>query len=123
MILSTDLSRIHTWMRRRYFHPTQFTISHTIVAWSRFVHFQTSQLSSAMHTPLVFQGAGSDFLETYNMTTKLTLGAYVIKVLMEQASRFDAMSVYLGKLADLATSQAEEIAKWTSKLIDAVTKI
>ncbi|QVM12417.1 hypothetical protein D8B26_007046 [Coccidioides posadasii str. Silveira] len=57
------------------------------------------------------------------MTTKLTLGAYVIKVLMEQASRFDAMSVYLGKLADLATSQAEEIAKWTSKLIDAVTKI
>jgi gas vesicle protein len=57
------------------------------------------------------------------MATKLTLGAHAVKALMEQAKRFDAMSVHLAKSADLATSQADEIAKWTSKLIDAVTKI
>jgi 1,2-phenylacetyl-CoA epoxidase PaaB subunit len=57
------------------------------------------------------------------MATKLTLGAHAAKALMEQAKRFDAMSVHLAKSADLATSQADEIAKWTSKLIDAVTKI
>src|SRR4051794_15652915 len=57
------------------------------------------------------------------MATKLTLGTHAAKALMEQAKRFDAMSVHLAKSADLATSQADEIAKWTSKLIDAVTKI
>lgn len=57
------------------------------------------------------------------MATKLTLGAHAISALMEQAKRFDAMSVHLAKSADLATSQADEIAIWTSKLIDAATKI
>jgi hypothetical protein len=33
------------------------------------------------------------------------------------------MSVLLAKSADLATSQADKIANWTSKLIDAVTRI
>ncbi|KAF2817573.1 uncharacterized protein BDZ99DRAFT_565297 [Mytilinidion resinicola] len=57
------------------------------------------------------------------MATKLTQGAHAISTLMEQTKRFDAMSVYLSKSADLATSQANEIATWVSKLIDAVTKI
>ncbi|KAL5312937.1 hypothetical protein ACEPPN_019363 [Leptodophora sp. 'Broadleaf-Isolate-01'] len=57
------------------------------------------------------------------MTSKLILAAHAVKALIEQAKRFDAMSVYLAKSADLATSQADEIAEWTSKLIDAVTKI
>lgn len=57
------------------------------------------------------------------MAAKLTLGSHAVKALMEQAKRFNAMSVHLAKSADLATSQADEIAKWTSKLIDAVTRI
>ena len=57
------------------------------------------------------------------MATKLTLGSHAVKALMEQAKRFDAMLVHLAKSADLATSQADEIAQWTSKLIDAVTRI
>ena len=33
------------------------------------------------------------------------------------------MSIHLAKSTDLATSQANDIVKWTSKLIDAVTRI
>jgi hypothetical protein len=57
------------------------------------------------------------------MATKLIQGAHAISALMTQAERFDAMSVHLAKSADLATSQANEIVLWTSKLIEAVTKI
>jgi hypothetical protein len=57
------------------------------------------------------------------MATKLTLGTHAISALMLQAKRFGAMSVHFAKSADLATSQANEIAIWTSKLIDAVTRI
>ena len=46
-----------------------------------------------------------------------------VNALMEQAQRFDTMSVCLAKSANLATSQADEIAQWTSRLIEAVTRI
>jgi hypothetical protein len=57
------------------------------------------------------------------MARKVTLGAQAVSALLEQATRFDTMSVHLAKSAELATSQANDIAKWTSKLIDAVTRI
>lgn len=57
------------------------------------------------------------------MATKLTLGTHVISALQVQAKKFGAMSLHLPKSVDLATSQANEIAIWTSKLIDAVTTI
>ncbi|KAL2372005.1 hypothetical protein RJ035_005775 [Blastomyces gilchristii] len=57
------------------------------------------------------------------MATRLILGTHAINTLMEQAKRFEAMSVQFAKSADLATSQAAEISKWTSKLMYAVTKI
>lgn len=57
------------------------------------------------------------------MATKLTLGTHVISALQVQAKKFGAMSMHLPKSVDLATSQANEIAIWTSKLIDAVTTI
>jgi hypothetical protein len=57
------------------------------------------------------------------MTTKLTPGSHAVKALMVQANRFDAMLVQLSKSMHLATNEANEITKWTSKLIDAVTKI
>lgn len=57
------------------------------------------------------------------MATKLTLGTHVISALQVQVKKFGAMSMHLPKSVDLATSQANEIAIWTSKLIDAVTKI
>lgn len=57
------------------------------------------------------------------MARKVTLGAQAVSALLEQATRFDTMSVHLAKSADLATSQANDIAKWTSKLINAVTRI
>lgn len=42
---------------------------------------------------------------------------------MKQVKRFDAMSVHLAKSTSFATNEANEIAEWTSKLIDAVTRI
>jgi hypothetical protein len=42
---------------------------------------------------------------------------------MEQAKRFDAMSLHQAKSLDLAASQATEIAQWSSKLVDAVNKV
>lgn len=57
------------------------------------------------------------------MAKKVTLGAHAVSALMEQATRFDAMSVHFAKSANLVMSQANEIAKWTSKLIHAVTRI
>lgn len=57
------------------------------------------------------------------MARKVTLGAHAVSALMEQATRFDAMSVHFVKSADLAMSEANEIAIWTSKLINAVTRI
>ncbi|KAL1963047.1 hypothetical protein VTN77DRAFT_8795 [Rasamsonia byssochlamydoides] len=57
------------------------------------------------------------------MATKKILGPHAISALMEQAKRFDTMSVHLARSPDLATSQANEIAEWTSKLIDAVNKV
>jgi hypothetical protein len=39
---------------------------------------------------------------------------------MEQAKRFDAMSLYPAKSLDLAASQANELAQWSSKLVNAV---
>ncbi|KAH6692793.1 hypothetical protein BKA61DRAFT_684092 [Leptodontidium sp. MPI-SDFR-AT-0119] len=53
------------------------------------------------------------------MATKLTLCTQAISALTVQAKKFGAMSVHFAKSADLATSQANEIAIWTSKLIDA----
>jgi hypothetical protein len=44
------------------------------------------------------------------MATKLTPSSHAIKALMEQAKRFNVMSVHFAKSADLATSQAAEIA-------------
>jgi len=57
------------------------------------------------------------------MATKLTLCTQAISALTVQAKKFGAMSVHFAKSADLATSQANEIAVWTSKLIEAVTRI
>ncbi|PSN60497.1 hypothetical protein BS50DRAFT_625870 [Corynespora cassiicola Philippines] len=57
------------------------------------------------------------------MTTKKVLGPHAISTLKEQTRRFECMSVCLAKGADLATSQANEIAEWASKLIIAVTAI
>jgi 1,2-phenylacetyl-CoA epoxidase PaaB subunit len=58
-----------------------------------------------------------------NIAAKKTQGANAISALIEQTKRFEGMSVLLAKSADLATSQANEIANWTSKLIDAMTRI
>ncbi len=58
-----------------------------------------------------------------NMAAKKTPGPQAISALMEQAKRFEAMSVHLAKSADLATKQADEIVQWTLKLINSVTKI
>jgi hypothetical protein len=57
------------------------------------------------------------------MATKLTLSTHVISALMVQAKKFGAMSVHFAKSADIATSQANDIAIWASKLIDAVTRV
>ncbi|KAH7378965.1 hypothetical protein BKA64DRAFT_648391 [Cadophora sp. MPI-SDFR-AT-0126] len=57
------------------------------------------------------------------MATKLTLCTQVISTLTKQAKKFGTMSVHFAKSADLATSQANEIDVWTSKLIEAVTRI
>jgi hypothetical protein len=57
------------------------------------------------------------------MTSKKVLAAHAISSLQEQFTRFNAMSVLLAKSADLATNQSNEIAEWTSKLINAVTKV
>lgn len=57
------------------------------------------------------------------MAAKKTQGPHVISALMEQTKRFEAMLVLFAKSADLATKQADEIAQWTLKLINAVTKI
>lgn len=51
----------------------------------------------------------------------LKLGNHDVEALMEHAKGFDAMSTYLIKSADPATGLANEIAKWTSRLIDAIT--
>ncbi|KAH7393707.1 hypothetical protein BKA64DRAFT_710036 [Cadophora sp. MPI-SDFR-AT-0126] len=57
------------------------------------------------------------------MATKPILAANTISALKEQARKFSAMTVHLAKSADLATNQAAEIAKWTSTLINVMTKI
>ena len=62
-------------------------------------------------------------LSSAKMATKLTLCTQAISALTVQAKKFGAMSVHFAKSADLATSQANEIAVWTSKLIEAVTRI
>ncbi|OJD10476.1 hypothetical protein AJ78_08526 [Emergomyces pasteurianus Ep9510] len=57
------------------------------------------------------------------MAIKKILADHAVSALMEEARRFDAMSVHIAKSTNLATSQADEIALWTSKLIDAVTRV
>lgn len=56
------------------------------------------------------------------MAIKKVLGDHAISALKEQVRRFETMSVCIAKGADLATSQASDIAEWTSKLINVVTK-
>ena len=58
-----------------------------------------------------------------NVATKKISGASAISALMGQAKRFDETSVLHAKSQHLAMSQAYEIAKWGSKLIDAVNRI
>lgn len=58
-----------------------------------------------------------------NMATKTIFGTQAVSVLMEQAQRFDAMSVEFSKWPTLMKSQADGITKWSSKLVDAVKRI
>lgn len=57
------------------------------------------------------------------MATRYVLGAHALSALMDQAKRFETMSVHLARSPKLAIMQAEEIAKWGSRLVDAVNKI
>ena len=50
-------------------------------------------------------------------------GAVVISALMEQAERFDSTSAHLANSPHLARAQANGVAEWGSKLIDAVNKV
>ncbi|PYH96030.1 hypothetical protein BO71DRAFT_190269 [Aspergillus ellipticus CBS 707.79] len=50
-------------------------------------------------------------------------GAHAVSALKDQAKRFETMSVHLAKSPSLAITQADEIAKWSTKLIDAIDKI
>ena len=57
------------------------------------------------------------------MATPKRLCDQAISQLKEQAERFDAMSLLFAKSPHLARHQADEIADWSFKLIDAVNKI
>lgn len=57
------------------------------------------------------------------MAAKTIFATQAVSVLMEQAERFDAMSVGFSKWPSLTKTQADGISKWGSKLIDAVNKI
>ncbi|KAI1955096.1 hypothetical protein LOZ58_006855 [Ophidiomyces ophidiicola] len=54
-------------------------------------------------------------------TSKTAVDA--ISALMDQANRFEAMTVHLPKSPDFAAEQADEIVYWATKLITAVTDI
>ncbi|KAE8154144.1 hypothetical protein BDV25DRAFT_148321 [Aspergillus avenaceus] len=51
------------------------------------------------------------------------LGAYTISALMDQAERLRTMSVHLAKSPKLAITQADKIAKWSTKLVNTINKI
>ena len=79
--------------------------------------------SPTLNTKLPISPSVPETCGSVNMATKQVLATHAIASLKELTRKFEVMSVQLAKSADLATNQAAEIAKWTLRLNNAMTKI
>ncbi|OJD26943.1 hypothetical protein ACJ73_01665 [Blastomyces percursus] len=84
---------------------------------------QVLVLDSAFTSALQIGVLRNQLVTLTNMATKKTQDAHVVSTLMEQAGRFETMSVYLARSPGLAIRQASQIAEWGLKLTSAVNKI